>query len=207
MTEYLFGKSTDSLTPVATVDQQAITSSIHLGLSNSTSRFMLGSFLGPLLEWVPLPKDVVKAIGIVHDYIDGTVLDALNAQSASEKGAAATGHYVFLREMVKSSSDKEWLRNIALVMYVAGTDTTANILGHMIWALARNKQAVDTLRKEISGLEGHELDLPTLQKLPYLRAVINESQSPSRLLSLLSYQLPPSQADHIKLSVSTRSQQ
>lgn len=175
MTEYLFGKSTDSLTLEATVDQKAITESIHKSLSNSTSRFVIGSFLGPLLEYIPLPKDVVSAIRVVHEYIDGTVLNALQAQSDENSAPEKAGHYVFLQEMVKNTSDKKFLRELSLTLYVGGTDTTANVLGHMIWALSRHTSVVEKLREETSTLQGQEVDLAALQKLPYLKAVINES--------------------------------
>lgn len=176
MTEYLFGKSTDSLTLEATVDQKAITESIHKSLSNSTTRFIIGSFLGPLLEYIPLRKDIIEAIRIVHDYIDGTVLDALRSRSQEKAAGTDTGHYVFLQEMVKNTTDKKFLRDISLTLYVGGTDTTANILGHTIWALSRHPTVVDKLREEISTLKGQTLDLSALQKLPYLKAVINESE-------------------------------
>jgi cytochrome P450 len=70
------------------------------------------------------------------------------------------------------------LTNDAVLMFVAGTDTTANTLVNATWALLNNSQIRKTLQAELRSAipdKNTMVDWVTLEGLPYLRAVIKES--------------------------------
>ena len=71
------------------------------------------------------------------------------------------------------------LQNDACLMFIAGTDTTANTLVQATWHVLSNPEVHAKLRKELwtaMPLDGESL-LPwtTLETLPYLRGVVKES--------------------------------
>lgn len=64
----------------------------------------------------------------------------------------------------------------AIVLFVAGSDTTSTALLTTLWHLLRHKEAYNTLAKEVRS-NFKSIDEITYQKaqyLPYLRAVIEE---------------------------------
>jgi cytochrome P450 len=70
------------------------------------------------------------------------------------------------------------LTDDAVLMFVAGTDTTANALVNVTWGVLNNSQILKTLQTELRLAipDKNEItDWAILESLPYLRAVIKES--------------------------------
>jgi cytochrome P450 len=70
------------------------------------------------------------------------------------------------------------LTNDAVLMWAAGTETTANTLVQATWAVLHNPQIRKTLQAELQTAipdKNEMVDWATLESLPYLRAVIKES--------------------------------
>lgn len=68
------------------------------------------------------------------------------------------------------------------VTRIAGADTTAATLSFLCFTLTRRPDIVKMLRDELNGVGTGTLSMSTLQKLPYLNAVLKEGE-PSRLCS------------------------
>ena len=73
-----------------------------------------------------------------------------------------------------------------LVSYIdirfAGSDTTGNALSFVLWNLVTCRHAWQKLCSEIRSLSRDELNMKTLQSLPYLTAVIQEGNSSLSIL-------------------------
>ena len=66
-----------------------------------------------------------------------------------------------------------WINDIRF----AGSDTTGNALSFVLWNLVTCSRAWHKLCAEIRSLRRAELNIKTLRRLPYLTAVIQESNS------------------------------
>lgn len=72
-----------------------------------------------------------------------------------------------------SMSDQQ-LRDEAMTLFIAGHETTANLLTWAWYLLARNKDAESKLHAEVDAL-GHEPSFSDLPKLEYTRRVVAEA--------------------------------
>ena len=66
----------------------------------------------------------------------------------------------------------------AVLMFIAGTDTTSNALTHATWGVLSNPQVLKALQVELRTAipdKSEMVDWATLESLPYLRGVIKES--------------------------------
>ncbi|PYI53809.1 cytochrome P450 [Paenibacillus flagellatus] len=132
-----------------------------------------------LLETVPFPlplpgnarlkRSVEKLDRIVYGIIErrreenrdrGDLLSML-LQARDDDGTGMTG---------------EQLRDEAMTLFLAGHETTANVLSWTLYALARHPAAGEVLAAELDRvLEGREPAFADIPRLPYTQAVIKES--------------------------------
>lgn len=129
----------------------------------------------PMLAWLPTKANrnmntaVAEVDQVVHDIISGRredkgehtdLLAMLMAVEDEETGSVLT--------------DKE-LRDEVVTTLLAGHETTANALAWALWLLAGHPHIAEKVATEVLEVvpEG-PVDLPTLEKLPYLRATIRE---------------------------------
>jgi cytochrome P450 len=74
------------------------------------------------------------------------------------------------------SMGNEQLRNQMLGLLIAGYETTANALSWTWYLLSQNPWAIERLRSEVHlALDGRAPDYSDLERLPYLRHVLDES--------------------------------
>ena len=88
-----------------------------------------------------------------------------------------SGHYVFLRELVKETRDPNELRSQLLNVLLAGRDTTAGLLGWTFYLLARHPDAYSKLRAviiETFGTTTSEITFESLKSCTYLQNVLSE---------------------------------
>lgn len=107
-----------------------------------------------------------------------------NAQAGSarkehdENASNSIFRYIVTSDMPASEQSAERLCREAMVLFGAGTASTARTMGFMCYYILKNTHIRKRLGDELGPLMAHYPDnLPTwpdLEKLPYLQAVIKE---------------------------------
>ncbi|PQE10070.1 Cytochrome P450 family protein [Rutstroemia sp. NJR-2017a BVV2] len=177
-TEFIFGKSANSLSPelTGTVARRLV----HLfdeALVGMFKRYMLGrfKFLAGEKKWLAKCAEVQ---GIIDDLID----EEFKAQKAvAENKTAATDtpyNYVLLKELVKTTDDRRFIRNELMNVFFPARDTAGILTSNIIFMLARYPDVWSKLRAEVLGIGDQKLTFELLKSLKYTHAVINESKPP-----------------------------
>ena len=140
-------------------------------------RLQLGSFL-----FLYHDKDFKKACKTVHGFVDSIIAKALadrekNATKMDEKNEGKNIRHNFLEGLLNSTSNPKRLRSELLNILQAGRDTTAGLLGHVFYILARRKDVWAKLEAEVEPLHGRFPTYEQLKNLGYLRCILNESES------------------------------
>ena len=135
--------------------------------------------LGPLV-FLHLSRKFRRACHTVHNFVDNTIASVLSekrnaALQIGEKAQNGT-RYNFLEELSDSVKNREKLRSELLNILLAGRDTTAALLSHAFWALARSPDVWAKLDAEVSDLQGQAPDYEQLKNMTYLRHVLHESE-------------------------------
>ncbi|KAI9871006.1 MAG: hypothetical protein M1830_003538 [Pleopsidium flavum] len=132
--------------------------------------------------WIYNPPGFRKACKQTHDFADHFVRLALNHElneKALEEGCSK-GKYVFLEALAAQTRDPIELRSQILNILLAGRDTTASLLGWLVYLLVRHPVIFDSLRSTIIDDFGtYNSSQPiTFQKLKssrYLQHCLNET--------------------------------
>ncbi|ETN40159.1 uncharacterized protein HMPREF1541_04435 [Cyphellophora europaea CBS 101466] len=173
-TEFLFGKSTNSLAPGLETDTAAQFVRAFVYCTERVS-IELRSF--GLLKYVPNPT-WRKQVKVVHEFADNIVNEAL-VKMRDEKFVEAlnTGKqkYTFLYELCSRTQDPYTVRSELLNVLLAGRDTTAGLLSNTWHVLSKRKDIWDKLQAEVDTLNGERPDYQALKDLKYLKWVMNES--------------------------------
>lgn len=102
--------------------------------------------------------------------------DAEKAGDRADDAGDGRG-YVFADELLRvTGGDREQVRWEVLSVLVAGRDTTASLLAHLIYHLVRFPEVQAKLRAEVAGLDGRAPDYDTLKGMTYLKYVVQESE-------------------------------
>ncbi|KAF8959382.1 cytochrome P450 [Flammula alnicola] len=132
----------------------------------------------PLMEfWQDKLK---KPIGIVHDFIDPIVGEAIKRKREAEaRGIVEKDRddETLLENLVNSTEDPITLRDEIMSLLVAGRDTTASALTFTVYMLAEHPDVLRRLREEILRKIGPQRR-PTyddFRDMKYMKAVINET--------------------------------
>lgn len=184
-TEFLFGQSTNTLSPSGgTAETKEFARAFdHVmnawGGQDQGWEMFVGVLVG--LFW---PNWRLKGeYRIVHDYVDRLVERAVVNRGRyeyegenSDKGFAFPGgRYYFLFELLDRTTDKIKIRGELLNVLLAGRDTTAALLSN-VWLELSKRQAVwDKLQREVSSLNGEFPTFEQLKEMKFLRAILNES--------------------------------
>jgi cytochrome P450 len=126
----------------------------------------LGAMLG-LPDWVPQPQGLAarRAAWRVHRVLDALVADAQ---------ADAAGDTSLLGAL--AGMPARALRNEAATLFLAGHETTANTLAWAWYLLSQAPWAAQRVQAEAAAaLGGRAAGFDDLPKLPYTRAVIDET--------------------------------
>ncbi|KAJ7461739.1 cytochrome P450 [Mycena galericulata] len=191
-TEFLFGKSADSLSAGLAYPESSSQKN-PLSFLNHPSNTFVNAFLEA--QWLhversrygskwPLNefwKDKVKPHReIIDQFIEPILNDALaekarrNAEYEVNKLDEAE---TLLSHLLKETEDKQIIRDEILNMLVAGRDTTSATLTFALYMLAEHPEITERLRAEILDKVG-STRRPThedMKVMPYLRAFINET--------------------------------
>ena len=126
-------------------------------------------------------RDFNKACQTVHEFADSIIARALaDRQKQGPKAGKENEEnyqYNFLEGLLDSVTDPHRLRSELLNILQAGRDTTAALLSHIFYILARRKDVWNKLELEILDLNGKAPTYEHLRNMTYLRYVLNESES------------------------------
>ena len=175
-TEYLFGESVGLLSANASDHANAFHNALDVAQQGTILRLRLGNAM--IAHHDQKFKDACKT---VHAFADKFVARALDYRNglikAPEKSDEATrAKYIFLNELAQDTQDPTMLSDQIVNMLLAARDTTAGLLSFVFFTLARRPDVWQKLRAEV--IEGWEepMTYETLQKMTYLRYVLQESK-------------------------------
>lgn len=177
-TEFLFGESVHSLNSTKGSEEDRFQKAYDLAQMRLANRGRLGKLIHLYRD-----KEFDAACKTVHQFVDKIIfksLEKLHPRDAEKSidGKIQPERYVFLTEMLKSTTDPKQLRDELLNILLAGRDTTASLLSNTFHVLARRPEIWKKLRAEIDGLRGAKPDYETLRNLKYLRYLLNECSFP-----------------------------
>lgn len=133
----------------------------------------------PFLRWVGY-KGLEKKLVMLHrkrdEFLRG-LIEEFRGRKTSSSNETLIEKLLSLQESEPEFYSESVVKSTAMIMYVAGPDTSANTMKWCMSLLLNHPQELQKLRNEIKNHVGHgrllkESDIPNL---PYLRCVINES--------------------------------
>nr|WP_280116316.1 MULTISPECIES: cytochrome P450 [unclassified Pannonibacter] len=135
----------------------------------------LAAMLG-LPEWMPrfrkpaVRRATARILGVLDEIID-------SYQTLKDNGEASViGGLLEARDEDGKPLSREAIRNEAAVIFMAGHETTANTLAWTWYLLSQSPRVRERLHAELdSVLEGATPTFRDVARLPYTRAVIEES--------------------------------
>lgn len=178
-TEFLFGRSVHSLRHSAEADQE-----FGEAFDYSLGELAMNFRLGPLRSFRRDPK-ALKAFDYCRTYVGQLVDEAMEYRGKrlgmDLEHTKSGGRSLFLHELVKTTDNKERVGDELLNVLVAGRDTTASLLSHMFFLLARNPECWKRLRAEVASLGGKPPSYDVLRDLQYTKFCVRESKFTSHL--------------------------
>jgi cytochrome P450 len=171
-TEFLFGQSTDVLGTGESRER-----GIKFGecFTYTTEQIGNTSRLGKLATIFP-NKRYDDSINYVQEYIQYYVRRALEHQKTNpEKSGESSSKYVFIEQLAQTISNPKKIQDELINILIAGRDTTASLLSHLWYTLARRPDIFAKLRAEVQHLEGREPTFEQIKEMKYLQYCLNEA--------------------------------
>ncbi|OAL26002.1 hypothetical protein AYO20_10271 [Fonsecaea nubica] len=168
-TEFLFGRSTNSLAP---------------GLETKSANEFVKAFVyvteacgknfrtGGLTDYIP-DAQWRKSVKIIHDFADEIIHEAMEELKSGKQDP--NSRYVFLHALLNQTQDPYALRSELLNILLAGRDTTAGLLSNTWHVLSNRPDIWAKLKAEVDELGGEKPDYNTIKDMKYLKWVLNES--------------------------------
>lgn len=171
-TEFLFGKSTDTLL----MDQvNPANERFSDAFTYCTERMARDFRTARLTRFFPdaKRKDDTE---FIRTFASNIIRDAIQEQKDLEQGISEKKrNYTFLYELLKVTNDPDTLRSETLNVLLAGRDTTASLLSHTFFEIARRPDVWAKLQAEVDELNGQPPDYETMKSMKYVKWVLNES--------------------------------
>lgn len=175
--QLLLGASPHTLRQSPSPEALAVEDSFDYIGSKMISRIIRGKFMFTHRD----PK-FFNSCRTLHQYFDKYISKAvILAEMPDPKEAwerempGTTENYVLIREALKATNDRIWLRDQLISSLVGGRDTTASLMSIVMHFLARDQRVGQKLREEVDLLHGAIPTYETFKDMPYLESVINES--------------------------------
>ncbi|CAG8972831.1 hypothetical protein HYALB_00001250 [Hymenoscyphus albidus] len=177
-TEFIFGKSANSLAPeTSSPIARRLPTTFDAALRGMRRRFILGK-LGFLAGG---NKEYARNCRETHEIVDSFVDEECELQKLErEKGdqnlnsQTTPYNYVLLKELVRTTDDRKFVRNELMNVFFPARDTAATMTGNIVFLLARHPKVWDTLREEFLSIGDRHLNFELLKSMKYLQAVMNE---------------------------------
>lgn len=140
---------------------------------------MMGGGIGvelPWLRWIggKLPFQICQDLWAGNEYLERYAQQAVDGMKASTNGEKN----IFANMMAEAEKGEKLddgdVRNEALMLIVAGTDTTSITLTYLVWAVLCRPELQRRLVREVQTLPDSFQD-SDVERLPLLSAVIDES--------------------------------
>lgn len=174
-TEFIFGRSANALAP----EQSNLIASRLPSVFDDALRGMRKRFiLGKLRFLAGRDQNWLRECREVHNIIDSFIEEEIELQS-SQRGTspgASPYSYVLLKELVKTTDDKLFIRNELMNVFFPARDTSVILTGNVIFLLARHPRVWNILRAEVLDIGEQKLTFELLKSMKYMSAVINESK-------------------------------
>lgn len=123
-----------------------------------------------LPDWFPRirPPRLRGAVARIHGVVDALIADIL---------ARETGEASLIRAMAEGGRmTREGFRNEAIVLFMAGHETTANALAWCFYLLSQDAPSAARLHAELDAvIPGRDAGFEDVPNLPFTRAVIDEA--------------------------------
>lgn len=171
-TEFLFGKSTNTLVkgqenPAAERFTDAFTYVLE--------RMALDFRTAGLSQWLSDKKRKDDS-EFIRKFAADIINDAIANQKGTDKGVEQQKrNYTFLYELLKVTNDPYTLQSETLNVLLAGRDTTASLLAHTFFELARRPDVWAKLQAEVDELGGQPPAYETIKNMKYVKWVLHES--------------------------------
>lgn len=170
-TEFLFGTSTNTLVEGKEhPDAERFTDAFTYVLEKMALDFRTAR----LNRFVPDKKRKDDS-EFIKNFAAKIIRQAIDNQNDSKGDESDKKSYTFLYEMLKVTNDPYILQSETLNVLLAGRDTTASLLSHTFFELARNPNAWAKLQAEIDELGGEAPDYETMKSMKYVKWTLNES--------------------------------
>ncbi|KUJ19155.1 cytochrome P450 alkane hydroxylase-like protein [Mollisia scopiformis] len=173
-TEFLFGKSADTLLPLPAEEGELFIKSFDYVMEGLGNRVRLGR-----LKFLYRDPLWFESVRIVHAFVEKHIDVALEGEKQRKMNGGTEDEkdhrYILLNEMVKQTQDKLDLRSQILAVFMPSRDTTAFLVANIFHALARNSTIWTRLRKEVMAVGSQPLTFELLKSIKYLQWVINEA--------------------------------
>jgi len=174
-TDFLFGHSAHSLRQSSGADRE-----FGEAFNYSLGELAMGFRLGPLRIFRRNPE-AIKAYDYCRAYVDRFVNEAIEYRrrflKIDPEIAEQGGKNLFLQELAKATDNRDQIRDELLSILIAGRDTTASLLSHLIFQLARKPESWKKLRDEVAVLDGKLPSYAQLRDFKYTKFCIQESKS------------------------------
>jgi cytochrome P450 len=176
-TEFLFNESTETLSRPGKKERD-FSDAFQLALDDIATTFRMG----PLWKLRRTDAKVLKAYKVCRAYVDqfvdsAVVLKAQDGAVASrEDDTDVKQSTYFLKELAKSTSDKDKIRDELLNILIAGRDTATSLLSSLFHALSRHPEMWAKVREEVRQFDGKLPEYEQLRHLKYAKYCINESK-------------------------------
>jgi cytochrome P450 len=175
-TEFLFGESTGTLLEAHNGSGSEFARSFKYALH----RVSEGMRLGPMHRFRKTDPKAEEANRFCRNYVSKYVDQALEYRKklADEGELGGRKRRTFLMGLAMATDDREKMCDELISLLLAGRDTTASLIGSVIFCLSRNASQWKKVRNEVQSVFGDRL--PTyeeLRSLQYVKHCINEGMS------------------------------
>jgi Cytochrome P450 len=130
--------------------------------------------------WVPTPRNLRAKAGVRR--LEKVIYRIIAERRAGGRGGAGLDHGDLLSTLLQVQDEDgtrmndRQLRDETITLFLAGHETTANLLSWTWWLLAQNPAAEKRFHEELGGVLGGRVPaVEDLPKLPYLGHVLTES--------------------------------
>jgi len=173
--DYFFGS--ENLDAVA-IEHDPAAKKVIKAFDDGLIEMIRRTVLGKLAIFSPPTQQFKEHCSTIERFVDEQVsISKAYVEKADKEGRSKRKH-VLIDEVVRMGHDREFQQGFLRTLFIGGTDTTQVLLANMTWMLARHPEVVKRLRAEVLQAfpGGVRPDLVELKKIPYIKAVINESK-------------------------------
>jgi cytochrome P450 len=172
-TEFLFGQSVGTLK--VTQSEPGFAQAFHHAQKAIITRGMLGR-----LSVFYRDRKADECNRVCREFVQRFVDEAFHAvegktnKKPEEHVETKRAKRIFSHELAWRTADKHRVLDELMNVLLAGRDTTASLLGNLLFMLAKNPAIWDKLRREVACLQGRAPTYEELRNLKYVKCCINE---------------------------------